>query len=668
MSNINQNNFNNCMNLQLSNSGYWDLFICNDCGCSLDHQEILDKCVIIDIDVDNNKCISGDSLCSLVGWTGDTCFEKLSLPTSALTLNDIGLTGIDNGFISYDCNLPTTGSTFINTYTGSSLTITSADTKFCFTKVSGCTYTYPTQFITSANTVGRYVELCGGFYQGFFKLSDRTFYKDISNNMFVWPMEWFNCPPQCGSGCTGTTSCDCNNNNVNPIFIPGSTNGCNDGTCGNNNCQLCGTIYAEEGVGGCGPWCKNGDSCKGCPDPRKSYQCYLEKKPTPWDYQILPTRYESGWTAEFWMRRNSKSCTGDTGTTINALYPNNEGLFYYMGTRSENKFWDVFSGETGYTTTSGYPLPPPKITKEELLNNSFLVYQPQGDCYFTGVTKVTIDERDKNADIVDNTLGFRIKEDGSIGYRSLGVSGVCSAVTSTTITTSCDNCGSSCNCNNCQLCGTIYGEEGVGGCGSWCKDCDSPTCKVTGTTVQEKYVTGVTVNEEYSEGGIIPNDEWFQLAIRFCAYEEYLFDEMDNIPRRKGRLDFFVNGYLKYSIEDFDEFLFKDLYEYREKQEGVPFNYSLGGGTQGLLETNTIGGPDPLDENLIIQENFAGSFFGDISKFRLYECCLDITTIRYRFKKYCLNYGICPQELIDYLLTENSNIISSEDGEDFLIV
>ena len=71
---------------------------------------------------------------------------------------------------------------------------------------------------------------------------------------------------------------------------------------------------------------------------------------------------------------------------------------------------------------------------------------------------------------------------------------------------------------------------------------------------------------------------------------------------------------------------------------------------------------------IIIQENFAGSFFGDISKFRLYECCLDITTIRYRFKKYCLNYGICPQELIDYLLTENSNIISSEDGEDFLIV
>ena len=661
MSNINQNNFNNCFNLRLSNSDYWDLFICNDCGCSLDHQEILDECVIIDIIVDDDRCISGDSLCSLVGWSGDTCFESLSVPTSALTLNDIGLTGIDNGFISYDCTGSTTGATFINTYTGSSLTLTSADTKFCFTKVSGCTYDYPTEFITSANTVGRYVELCGGFYQGFFKLSNRTFFKEISDNMFVWPLEWFRCPPPCGSGCTtastATTTC-CNTQN-NPIFIPGSTS-CN---CGNSNCQLCGTPYEEEYTGGCGPHCKNGSDCRGCPDPRKAYQCYLETKPVDWDYQILPTRYESGWTAEFWMRVNSSGCTGTT-TTLNDEYTNNKGLFYYMGTRAENKFWDVFSGETGYTTSSGYPLPPPKTSKKELLDNPFLVYQPQGECCYEGDITVTTQERDKNADIINNALGFRIKDDGSIGYRSLGVSGVCSAVTSTTVANCCDSCNCICNC---QLCDTYYATEFVGGCGSWCENCGSKICQKTGTTVQEKYVTGVTINEEYSEPGIIPTDEWFQLAIRFCAYESYELEKIKNVPRRKGRLDFFVNGYLKYSIEDFDEFLFKDLFEYREKQEGVPFNYSLGGGTQGLIETNTIGGPDVKDENLIIQENFAGTFIGDISRFRLYECCLDVTTIRYRFKKFCLNYGICPRELICYLLTEDENIISTEDGEDFLI-
>ena len=59
-------------------------------------------------------------------------------------------------------------------------------------------------------------------------------------------------------------------------------------------------------------------------------------------------------------------CSGSTGNTLNTVYPNNEGFFYYMGTRAENKFWDVFSGETGYTTSSGYPLPPPE-TKEKVL-------------------------------------------------------------------------------------------------------------------------------------------------------------------------------------------------------------------------------------------------------------------------------------------------------------
>ena len=180
--------------------------------------------------------------------------------------------------------------------------------------------------------------------------------------MFVWPIDWFTCPPSCGSGCTSTNVCDTNcNNNINPIFIPGSTGVC-DGKC-TSNCQLCGTIYAEEYVGGCGPWCKNGSDCKGCPDPRKSYKCYNEDKPLDWDYQILPTRYEKGWTAEFWMRKNTNICSGVTATTLNDVYPENKGLFYYMGTRSENKFWDVFSGETGYTTTSGYPLPPPLVSK-----------------------------------------------------------------------------------------------------------------------------------------------------------------------------------------------------------------------------------------------------------------------------------------------------------------
>ncbi len=173
MSNINQNNFINC-NVRLSNSDYWDLHLSNDCGNPiLDHASILSgNCLFIDIDFNNHNTISGNTIYNLIDWSGAT------INKTGITLNDIGLTGIDNGFILYNCTGSTTGTSFINTYTGSTLTLTSADTKFFMTKVEGCNYWYPIDFITGG-TQGRYAQFCGGFYQGFYKLSDQTFFKEI---------------------------------------------------------------------------------------------------------------------------------------------------------------------------------------------------------------------------------------------------------------------------------------------------------------------------------------------------------------------------------------------------------------------------------------------------------------------------------------------------------
>jgi len=623
MSNIYQHNFDNCMKMRLSNSEYWDLFLCYDCQDAPNPDIILTgSCLLVNIDINDDNSYSGDTLYNLIDWTGSTVYG------SGVTLSDIGLTGIDNGFITYDCTGSTSGATFLSAFTGSTLFLSSADTRFFMTRVSGCTYDYTITPLTGL-TEGRYSRLCGGFYQGFFKLSDKTYFDDITNNKFTWPISWFNCPPVC----TGTTS--------------GTTTGSTSGTT----------------------------SC--CPDPNKAYQCYLEEKPIPYNYQVLPTRYDQGWTSMFWLRKDDDdvcyscttwtiiadtkigstwsytSCTtnllvvvdlvegeqldvcsqyepectsgpatcdfattssGDTcPTTLNDIYSGNTGFFYYMGTRAENKFWDLFSGETGYTTSSGYPLPPPKETKEVLDNNPFLVYKGSC-CCFTGITEVTTQQRDRNLDIVNNALGFRIKPDGSIGYRTLGVSGVCSAVTATTVV----NCNSQCGC----------------GCNS-----DTGSTKVTATTVTEKYITGVTVTEEYSLSGMVKDDQWVHIGIRFRAYEEYDDCELNSVPRRLGSLDIFIGGYLKWTVDNFDEFLFKELDEYREKQEGVPFNYSWGGGAQGLIETNTVNGPDVKDENLVIQENFAGTFKGDVATFKIYGCALDVTLIRYDYNKTKARFG-----------------------------
>ena len=566
MSNIYQHKIDNCFNLRLSNSDYWDLFLCNDCQDAPNSNSILNgDCLVINFDIDDNNCWSGNTLYNLIDWTGST------INPSGLTLNDIGLTGIDNGYINYDCSSPTSGQTFLSAFTGSSLYLSSADTRFFMTRVSGCTYDYSYNYL-SGLTEGRYARLCGGFYQGFFKLSDKTYFEDISDNKFVWPLEWFRCPPSCLSGETS-----------------GNTSGC--------TCNVCSTGSTSSFI-----------------DPNASYKCYLDTKPVPFNYQVLPTRFERGWTSMFWLRRDNEDfCSGNTETTLNDVYSGNSGFFFYMGTRSENKFWDLYSGETGYTTSSGFPLSPPLKTEKKLLDNPFSVYQPGGgNCCFTGITEITTQQKDRDLDIVNNALGFRIKPDGSIGYRTLGYSGVCTTVTATTVV----DCGGQCSC-----------------------DCNS-TGETTVTYIEERYITGVTVTEEYSEPNLVYTDEWIHISIRFTAYEEYVGCELNGVPRRKGRLDIYLNGYLKWSVHNFEEFLFEELDEHREKQEGVPFNYSWGGGTQGLIETNTVNGPDEKDDNLTIENNFAGTFNGDVSIFKLYGCSLDVTTIRDDFKLNKNRFGL----------------------------
>ncbi len=186
----------------------------------------------------------------------------------------------------------------------------------------------------------------------------------------------------------------------------------------------------------------------------------------------------------------------------------------------------------------------------------------QNVCSFSGFTQLET-TLDYKVDILDNALGFRITDDGRIGYRLISFTGQCSG---------------------------------------------------------ETYVSGLTVNEGYSASGMVSNNVWTNVVVRFVS-NEYLDDcELKYRDPRKGRLMFYINGKLKFIVEDFSEFVAKRLNEYKAKQAAVPFNFSLGGGSQGLIESQTFDGVDQSDRNLPIQENFAGTFIGDISQFKFNTC------------------------------------------------
>ena len=118
--------------MRLSNSDYWDLFLCYDCTDEQDNDQILEDCILVDIDINNNASYSGNTLYSLTTWTGAT------INGSGITLNDIGLTGVDNGLVTFTRNTgDTSNTTLVSAMTGTTLVISSADNRFFLHKVTG---------------------------------------------------------------------------------------------------------------------------------------------------------------------------------------------------------------------------------------------------------------------------------------------------------------------------------------------------------------------------------------------------------------------------------------------------------------------------------------------------------------------------------------------------
>lgn len=623
MGNIKNFNFNK-LDLKLSNSDYWDFYLANDNGptpyCGPLSQG---DCFVVwydfnDLDIYPNQDITSRDIYSLVTWTGAT--------NTGYTFNTIGLTGIDNGLITFD---KTSGDTsniaLLDALTNSILEIPSEDTRLHMTSVSGTTgnYVYPYDIDIDPTTplIGNFARLYGGFYQGYYK-------------------------------------------------IDGST------------------------------------------------------------YQVLPTRVNQAWTAEFWL--TTKEYGTPSGPILNDTYPENSGFFFYMGTRAENKFWNLWEGSDSgcthdCTTTActsgetvsewctvekeneiiiaadyglGVSLDPPR-TDIDLITNEFLIYGRAYDArpkplsginstliYTSGSTPNTSNiyngcgnsndglgtqrvcdydgngiavsrvrktltnetnpfliygrgsgiiksgntsdcchgpndglgsERagsfsgtntpetsiDYNIDIIDNALGFRIKPDGSIGYRLLTVTGTC-------ITT-----------------------NGV-----------------------KKYVSGATIHKAYSTPNLINPEFWYNVVIKYVT--DYNPDcDLKVIKPRTGKLKFYINGMLKFTAYNFPEFIGKRLDEYKAKQVGVPFNFSLGGGSQGLIESQTFGGLDLSDRNLPIEQNFAGSFVGGISQFKFNICDMSLCQIQSAYEAEAIKYGFVDDNLI---LQENTFFILQQDG------
>ena len=190
-----------------------------------------------------------------------------------IVLNNIGFTGVDNGFIHYDKD-KISNREFLDIFTGSTYTIDSEDTRFFMTPITGNTmlHKYPYSIEVDEADEQQYFSFRGGFLQGFFKV---------------------------------------------------------DG----------------------------------------------------YDYQTLPTTIENEWVMSFMLRRRSDYQIEPT--SLNGVHPDNNGIFFYMGTRAENKFWHYYK------------------TDEEIMNGFKI-----GD-FSEGYM-----EPEEKCDIITPNCDFVVEEDG----------------------------------------------------------------------------------------------------------------------------------------------------------------------------------------------------------------------------------------------------------------
>ena len=130
---------------------------------------------------------------------------------------------------------------------------------------------------------------------------------------------------------------------------------------------------------------------------------------------------------------------------------------------------------------------------------------------------------------------------------------------------------------------------------------------------------GFKVVEEYSYPNIVVNNEWNTIHAKLC-------NENDKL-----RVKIYVNGFLKFISQELEMFNFRDLDEVPYKQESVPFNISIGGGTQGLCESIWLDNLRPFKYILPIEKYFAGTFIGDIKSFKFYNNDLEYNQMRNNF-------------------------------------
>lgn len=535
-----KNKFSRQLDCKLYNGKYYDYMLYKGETVRQSIDDINDMAIA---DFSSLNVIDG-KLYSDVVWSAST--------NNGVLLEDIGMTGVDNGFIKFDRS-KISNKEFLELFFHSKYEIESGDTRLFLTPVTGNTqaFAYPMSIAESGDT--KYIAFRGGFYQGFFKLYGFD-YQVLPSNINRDMVLHFDIRPTTVSGdCCDTLVNSLHPENSGIFFFMG--------------------LRAENKF-----WELYNGSDSGRVKDNIITDGYLNEDVN--DYlmrDVCDSFYENPFGNDYfsdddYIADDSLGNIEDyTDSDGNKLIENGQ-----YSIETDNKFIFFNQTETGFTVDTWIEGAIMKLYGRKPLGNPN--YFPIMNQTETGYTVDNIDqyleeyerngggkkEYDVDKDVRNNVFALRVTENGAIGYK--------------------------------------YGVL----------NCDA----------EDKY----EVIEEYSKDGMIKPDEWSSVNVRFAILNPTL-NKCDN-RTRKMKIMIYVNGYLVFISKELNALNFKELNDIYQKQEGVPYNISLGGGSIGLLETIMPRYYDISNYILPIERDFCGTFIGDIKSFKIYLGFIDYYSIR----------------------------------------
>jgi hypothetical protein len=618
---------------------------------------------------------------------------------------DIGLTGIDNGLVTQ-----MTGETI--TFTNGLLSDflkfdrLSFDRRLKLFQVTGNTSSPNVRFSGFNNTIlyevvskygvneGRYHELYGGFYQGFYKLFEYDYNifpermnKGWSVEMILKPRLFNEYFPSSGE----TTLNQIYPNNKNTFFYFG-TRAENKFYHHADATPNCFTGYTRVTTPLTGL-----STCACCDELVTNSRCIF----------VYPPRSKDG-KHDPHINYGCVLCSGNTTTQLTCGCDCGDYGCETCG-------WECQTHDCPPLVT---PTPTPTPTSTPISNGCIPnpVCTPTCtecdtcteciDCSLSGYTSIEDTcEKDPLYDGMSNALSFKLCGDPKnpqIGVKVLRFTGDC------TTTGSCSTTGITYvtgytvteYCTppiypDCLVINPAWLElehwfqlDAVWERYTWLDFCDLNYRGGLGDITKKVYLESLAQNtmslvtSQYTHEGTKPAEEIEIVNLN----EKWLLDG----EYRKGRLKFYINGKYFHTIEDFEELIPRALNTDKEKQVGVPFNISWGGGTQGLRENLTFSsmtlpyGPyiqDPecfpindltgttfngLNTNIQIEQNFAGTFEGGISQFRMYVTPLSAPEVKHNFNllknKFVMFNPDCPDCSTNVCLPDDFTYEIVEDG------